>query len=133
MRSSGTRRRIGSGRGDQPSGKILVDHMRSATFKFEGGQEFVYQINRLRKSKVVPTLTINRLMRWNASSWQPVTVELGAGVRALSGPARIGAVVTTDVNTDGDRPDPLPAEKLLDLFDELRDLTLEIRDRGDVP
>lgn len=113
--------------------KMLVDHMRSAKFTFEGGQEFVYQMNRPRKSSVIPSLTINRLTRWNASSWQPVTLELGPGVRALSGPPRVGAVVTTDVNTDGERSDPLATDKLLDLFDELCDLTIEIRDRGDVP
>ena len=112
--------------------KILVDHMGSATFKLNGGQEFVYQINRPRGSHIIPSLSINRLTRWNASSWQPVRLELGAGVRVLSGPPQIGAVITTDVNTAGERTDPLPSEKLPELFDELREMTLEIRDKGDV-
>jgi hypothetical protein len=111
---------------------ILVDHMQSATFKFEGGQEFVYQINRPRRSKVIPDISVNRLARWNASSWQPVTFELGAGVRVLSGAAHVGALLTTDVNTEGERTVPLPTGELLELFDELRDLTLEIRDKGDI-
>jgi hypothetical protein len=113
--------------------KKLVDHMRSATFKLDGGQEFMYQMNRPRYSRVIPSLLINRLTRWNASSWQPVRFELGAGVRVLSGPPQIGAVITTDVNTDAEHLEPLPADKVSDLFDELRDLTLEIRDHGDVP
>ncbi len=113
--------------------QILVEHIRSATFKLEGGQEFVYQMNRPRYAKAVPQLLINRLTRWNAASWQPVTFEVAGTAQVHKGPAKVGALVTTDVNTDGDRTDPLPAEKLLPLLDELRDLTIEIRDKGDVP
>jgi len=45
----------------------------------------------------------------------------------------VGAVITTDVNTDGERTNPLPLDKLSVLFDELRDLTIEVRDQGDIP
>ncbi len=113
--------------------RTLVEHIGSATFKLEGGQEFLYQVNRPRDSKAVPRLLLNRLTRWHASSWQPVTVELTGAARVLSGQPRVGAVITTDVNTDGERTNPLPAEKLSELFDELRDLTIEIRDKGDIP
>ena len=112
--------------------KTLVEHMGSATFKLDGGQEFVYQINRPRLAMAVPNLVINRLTRWNASSWQPVTVELTGGAQVFKGEPKVGAVITTDVNTDGERADALPTEKLLSLFDEMCDLTIEIRDKGDV-
>ncbi len=113
--------------------RTLISHMGSATFTVEGGLEFVYQMNRPRTSKALPGLVLNRLTRWNASSWQPVTFELTGGVRVLSGPASVGAVITTDVNTDGERSTPLPGDSLAALLDELRDLTIEIRDRGDIP
>ena len=113
--------------------EILVEHMRSATFRIEGGSEFVYQMNRPRDSKVLPGLLINRLARWNASSWQPVTVELTGPIHAFGGQPRVGAVITTDVNTDGERTTPLPGEKVREVFDELRELTVEIRDKGDIP
>jgi len=113
--------------------RTLIGHIGSATFKVEGGSEFVYQINRPRNSKTLPGLLINRVARWNASSWQPVTFELTGGARILSGPLSVGAVITTDVNTDAERTNPLPEDKLAGLIDELRDLTLEIRDKGDIP
>ncbi len=113
--------------------RTLISHMGSATFKLEGGLEFVYQINRPRTSKALPELPINRVTRWNASSWQPVTFELTGGVRVLSGQASVGAVITTDVNTDAERVTPLPGDSLAALLEELRDLTIEIRDHGDIP
>ena len=112
--------------------RILIDHIGSATFRLDGGQEFVYQINRPRRSNFLDGLLINRLTRWNASSWQPVTVEFGAGARVLSGPPRVGAVITTDVNTDGENAKPFPAELLPSILDHLRLLTVEIRDKGDI-
>ena len=113
--------------------RTLIGHMGSATFKTDGGSEFVYQMNRPRESRVLPGLLINRLTRWNAASWQPITFEVAGTAQVHKGPAKVGALVTTDVNTDGDRLNALPPEKLVSLFDELRDLTIEIRDKGDVP
>jgi hypothetical protein len=110
--------------------KQLVEHMGSATFAFEGGQEFMYQINRPRDSKVEPGLKLNRLTRWNASSWQ--VFQLTGGAQVLQGLVRIGAVITTDLSTDEQRSDPLPAEKMPALYDELCALNTEIRDKGDI-
>lgn len=116
----------------QAAYRILVDHIRSQSFELQGGQEFVYQINRPRKSEVSPPLLLNRLTRWNASSWQPVAFELGAGPRVLTGPPKVGAVITTDINTDSDRTTPLQPDKLSVLLEELLNLTAEIRDKGDI-
>jgi hypothetical protein len=115
--------------------QALVEHIRTTPFKLKGGQDFVYQLNRPRKSRVVPDMQINRLTRWNASSWRPVRFQVGGGSSpmVLTGPAHIGAVVATDVNTVADRTEPLPANQLLALFEELRGLTAEIRDHGDIP
>src|SRR5213592_4177119 len=41
--------------------RTLIGHMGSATFKADGGSEFVYQMNRPRESRVLPGLLINRL------------------------------------------------------------------------
>src|SRR5439155_13431650 len=113
--------------------RLLVEHMGSASFKLAGGHEFIYQMNRPRGSKVVPSLLVNRLTRWNASSWQPVTFEVGGVATIVRGQPKIGAVITTDVNTGGDRTEPLPSAKLLPLLSELREMTIEIRDKGDTP
>jgi len=112
--------------------QMLVEQMRSATFRLEGGHEFVYQINRPRRAKAIADLLINRLTRWHASSWQPFRVDITGVPNVHKGQPKVGAVITTDVNTDGDRVEPIPSEKLLALFEELRDLTFEIRDQGDI-
>ena len=112
--------------------KLLVEHMKSASFNLDGGQEFVYQINRPRPSEKIKGLLLNRLTRWNASSWQPVTLEIAANTQVVKGQAKYGAAITTDINTDGERTAPLPSESAVELIDELRDLTVEIRDKGDV-
>jgi hypothetical protein len=120
----------------QAAYKTLVNHIRSATFSLEGAQEWLYQVNRPRESKVLKPLVVNRLTRWHASSWQAVRfqVVVGTGPEARAyGPTRIGAVVSTDVSTQADRGDPLPGGSLLPLLEELRGLTVEIRDRGDIP
>lgn len=113
--------------------KMLVGHMGSATFRLDGGQEFVYQMNRPRRTDLLGGLVINRLTRWNASSWQPVFVEFGGSARVLSGSPQVGAVITTDINTDAENSKPFAPESLILILDELRDLTVEIRDKGDIP
>lgn len=118
----------------QEAYRILTQHIRSASFKLEGAQEFLYQINRPRNSQVISGLLLNRLTRWSAGSWQPIRLETGGGAApvVVTGPARVGAVISTDANT-AVRTAPLPADKLLNLFDELCESTIEIRDKGDVP
>lgn len=114
--------------------RTVVEHIGSATFHLEGGQEFLYQINRPRPSRVLKSLVINRLTQWHASSWQPVRFVMGTGnAQTLLGPRRIRSTITTDVNTDAERRVPLPGESLGALVKELQEMTAEIRDKGDIP
>ena len=111
---------------------LLLKHIRSTSFDLNNASEFVYQINRARPSRIVSGLKVNRLVKWHASAWQSVQLEIGAATRTVTGKLNVGAVITTDINSEAERVEPLPADRIAALLDELRDLTAEVRERGDI-
>lgn len=97
--------------------------------------DFLYQINRPRVTRSgVEGLRINRLSTWRVimlrlkmkytSGGQTVDRE-GEQLHALH--------VTTDVNTSPEYGKELPQDRLVTLFRELVELTMEIAEKGDTP
>lgn len=110
---------------------FLIDHIRSARFDLAGAREFTYQVNRPRASRAIPDLTMNRLAKWSAIKLQSMAIEAGTG-RVATGRETFAATLELDLSTAGDYSRLLPTETLDDLLRELRDLALEISERGDV-
>lgn len=101
-----------------------------------GASDFVYQINRPRRSRVFPEMMLNRLTRWSSVSLTGVQVFValtpeGQVTRRPERPI-LATRVEMDVNTAADWPTPIPRDVREPLLRELLGLSLEIVSRGDV-
>jgi hypothetical protein len=98
--------------------------------------DFNYRINRSRASRSgIEGLRVNRLCTWSVIRWQ-MQGELGI----IGGPSNYTSVTAgfackldLDINTDGERENPLPQDRLKAIWLELVNLGVEIADKGDVP
>lgn len=88
--------------------------------------DFNYQVNRRRDSRIVEGLPINRLTRWSVVSLKLDLIQ--AGVADLDFASRL----ELDINTVPERINSLPSEKLVNLFDELVQMGLELSKKGDI-
>jgi len=92
--------------------------------------DFFLQINRRKpKSDVVDGLPINRLSAWSKMNLA-VSIEPG---KLFQWPDRCYSALELDINTAPERTEVLPRESLPRLFQELRDLAVDIAERGDTP
>lgn len=102
-------------------------------------RDFMYQINRRRRSKLdVKGLEINRLTKWSVAQIQPFMASTSGGditeLRTVHRGKTIYACrLEEDINTAPEFKERLPHRKLPHLFDELLDLGLEISDAGECP
>jgi hypothetical protein len=103
-------------------------------FDPERSSDFVYQINHPTSSKTTG-LNFNRLMKWSAMTVQMVQFELGQAPSAQSALIRLREFASTecDVNTPGDRQDPLDNAVLGAIYDELVNLAWENLEMGEIP
>lgn len=101
-----------------------------------GMSDMLWQINRPRPSMAVTGLDINRLTKWHVIQLTSVGVtgNLAQPLALISRSAPIVAGrVELDLSTSAQRQEPLPTDKLLDLYGELEKMTLEILQHGDTP
>ena len=113
----------------------LASFLKTVTIDPKGSSDFLYQINRPRKTTVgITELTINRLSIWSVAASKRFRVVASAdGAETWNSPAAHSCRLQVDVNTPSDYKGNLPAAKLHPLLDELVDLALEISTKGDIP
>lgn len=96
--------------------------------------DFLYRINRPRRSRVVEGLRINRM-----STWALLRLTYGGltpdsrGIRLTRASNQYAAHVEVDVNTAADYEGYFAAERLPAVLDELGTFAREIAREGDVP
>ncbi len=96
--------------------------------------DFLYRINRRRPSNSgIAGLNLNRLATWAAMMFQIQRVAFVGGAPPVQQPGREShaATVDLDINTSADREEPLPRERLGQLFTELTDVALDVATHGD--
>jgi hypothetical protein len=103
-----------------------------------GSTEFLYQINRPRKSKSgVENLSINRLSKWSVAFTQQATYTVQdpqAAQFQLTGLQKdIHCRLELDINTVPDIEGDFAAKDAQQIFNELVDLGREIATNGDIP
>ena len=99
----------------------------------DGGRDFMYRINRRRRSRYADGLEINRLATWSAVEGMDLEVVIVAGVPSTrSANARHFCRLELDINTVPDPDREIPREALPDVFGELVDAATEIAVEGDV-
>jgi len=91
-----------------------------------GSADFLYQINRPRPSKSVPSLRINRLTKWSVMQIHLLEVV----TKAMTVPNH-HCRVELDINTDPENTTNLPKDAA-PLFKELAALGTEILGNGDI-
>lgn len=90
----------------------------------DGSSEFLYQVNRPRTSKSGSGL-INRISKWSVQ--KTLTTTLVGPV----GTPQFAWRLETDLSTDADSTDVIPAARVIEVFDELLRMTLEFAESGD--
>ena len=114
--------------------EIAAQYLKNITIDPGNSFDFLYQINRLRKSKSgVPNLKINRL-----NNWEVIQHEIAAKGAAQNHPTKIkilftGCSLTLDMSTSPEYLGPFPPEKLEVVQKELFEAACEITDYGDIP
>jgi hypothetical protein len=98
-------------------------------------QDFLYQINRPRRSRVIPDQEINRLMRWSVGLHLHQTIDVSRQGMAPSTPniSRSFCRLELDINTMQRAENQPPLERLPDLLGEFVGLAQEIIREGDIP
>ena len=92
-----------------------------------------YQVNRPRTSQAINELTINRLTRWNVLRSNIFTAVPSAHLQLQpTVDEAIACRLEIDINSAAERSDAFAPDIILQLFDELVEIGLELSKRGDV-
>ncbi len=91
-------------------------------------KDFLYHVNRRRKSRVVNGLEVNRMSTWSKMN---ILFSVPPG-QSFIWPDKCYSAVQLDINTAPEKVALLPPDALPKLFGELVNLGLEIAERGDV-
>jgi hypothetical protein len=99
--------------------------------------DFLYQVNRKRRSRVMSDIMINRLMKWSIAANYKGMVRLSSeGPSSVQPePPEFWVRVELDINTPPEQETGLQLrqEALTDILDEMSLMVLEIVRQGDVP
>lgn len=98
-----------------------------------GGSDFLYQINRRRRSESVRRTQINRLAKWSTAQSGGIQVQVNPGGRPQVTNTNVSFMrrLELDVNTIPETP-AMGSDKIPALFGELVALASELATRGDV-
>lgn len=124
---------------ERRDGYVCLDEaLHDVKIDIDGSSDFSYSINRPRMSQTgVDGLMINRLSKWQAVRAKQVAINYPShemhGQRInFSGKEQYACRVELDMNTDADYQGQLQKEDILQIFNELTDLGLEIAESGDI-
>lgn len=117
---------------DKRSGyKSLQSFLPFVTIDTEHSSDFLYQINRPRNSQgEIPNLTINRLSKWSVVTLRLVGLAVATQQEVASHEGTYCSL-ELDISTSMSLSNPLPQDKLTELFKELADIGKEISEQGD--
>jgi len=113
----------------------LLDYLPSIKIDAAGSSDFLYQINRPRRSKTMAdNLEINRLSKWSVNVLGHAQIGINGGVPQMQQESETFACrIELDINTSTKLQGVLSQEKLQPLLDELESLAIEILLEGDIP
>jgi hypothetical protein len=114
-----------------------LQHFIPAVRLDERSTDFLYQINRPRSSRLgIGGLQINRVTKWSVGLLQSVVVTITpTGVQHIAQESQNTSVIRLeiDTNTAPSFTGNIPRDRLLEIFDELAELAVEVAIRGDIP
>jgi len=100
----------------------------------EDSSDFLYQINRPRKSTFneASDLSINRLSKWSVSLLTSFAFDPTTLAQYITKPPQFSVRLELDINTTPTLAGELSAEELPQIFQELVELGKEIASKGDI-
>jgi hypothetical protein len=113
----------------------LASYLRGSIAGPENLYDLLYRCNRRKDSSVLGMdAYVNRLSTWMVANVQMVRDTI-SGAQLSHEVTKTAWIVQLelDINTPADRVDPLPSDKLVDVFGELMDMGREIALEGDIP
>ena len=98
------------------------------------GQDFIYQINRRRRSSYAPHVRVNRLAKWQLEEYHSGAFQISPsqGARLETSESGFVSKLVLDINTAPDNT-AISKDKMPNLFVELTAMAHEIAVKGDVP
>ncbi len=93
-------------------------------------EDFLYQTNRWRRSRLVTGLRINRLVKWSVQHVARLRIDAGARMGSTSFSA-YNAQLELDVNSAPEHADLLIPHRLETLFGELVELAIRFHSSGE--
>lgn len=101
----------------------------------ENSSDFLYQINRRRFSRIIPSLPLNRLTKWTVANIDSGQFAMGLGIplQTVEFTNRHFVRLELDVNSAQEFRKQLPPDKIQGIFEELMNLAKELADKGDIP
>ncbi len=112
----------------------LNDMLPAVEVAADDTRDFMYQINRRRRSRCLEGLEINRLAKWSSAEGRSLEVTIAAGVpSARAAKVRYFRRLEPDINTVPTPDREIPRHAFLGVFDELVSAAKEIAVKGDVP
>jgi hypothetical protein len=108
--------------------RVLAAHLPAVKFE-QQPNDLILLINRRRNSKIVEGLGLNRVSTWSKMN-VVFSVEPG---KPFQWPEKCYSALELAINTAPEKTDILPRQLLPELLRELKDLGMEIAERGDIP
>jgi hypothetical protein len=94
-------------------------------------RELLFQINHPASSSEVPQLLLNRLCKWSVKRRTGGILKTGPQPHYEAIHEYIASCLELDMNTDADRTEALPADKLCAVFAELENISRRIAQDGE--
>lgn len=114
--------------------ELLDKYLQDVKVDGNSSSDFLYRINRRRKSITLPGRDINRLSTWTSMKFSVARTELVGGAQPMVYTEEYSACsIDLDINTSHETTEALPHECLIALMDELLSLGVEIAEKGDIP
>jgi len=116
--------------------ELLGNYLPNVKLDPIGMSDFLYQINRPRKSQTqIADLMINRLTKWSVLRRGLARFDLLPDARVSLFPSSetFSCRLELDINTSAEYKEDLPSDRLSNIFNELVDLAKEITLNGDIP
>jgi hypothetical protein len=113
----------------------LVPYLPQLKIDPEGSSDLIYRINRKRPSRSgIEKLEINRLSSWSVAILEFKHFELTGDAQAnlVSGEPSFTCHLELDINTSPTFSGNFTVEQSVNVFEELKELALEIIEKGDV-
>ncbi len=117
----------------------LADYLPAVQIDAEGSSDFLYQINRPRRSSAQPEQILNRISRWSVGSYKqlriPVVLQPVPQVipGLLAGAEFSACRLEMDLSTSQNQVGELNHEKVPSVYNELVELAKDIAKNGDQP